>query len=360
MAEIELEGVHKVKKRLSDGSIKFYFYHRETGKALGSDPTDPEFMRKLRDARAPTQAAPDVILPGSFKDLTKRYRRHTDYTTLSPDTIKDYKRYLGIIDDTYGNDMVRDFERIAAFDLQEVWADTPRTANYLLAVLSKVLSFGADRGFRKDNPIYKFPKLDTDGSYQPWTPKQLDIFREKAPAHLVRAMEVGLYTGQRRADCLVMAKPHRDGNVIAVVQSKTDERLWIPLHRKLRAVLEDTPDDQFVYLVDETGKPWKRKDTFTKKFSQAIRDCGMDSGLEGISFHGLRHNACDELVTAGCTAPEGMAVTGHKNLATFQKYLSKGNQRRLAEAAILKWEARQLTVETENGNQGKEGTGNEG
>jgi integrase len=359
MVEIKIDGVHMVRKRLRDGTIRRYFYHRASGVALGSDPTDPLFMRKYNNAHKKPKAGPDIVIEGSFRELTAKYKKNHLYLALSDDSKKDYKRYLKVIDDTYGDEYVRDYQREYAFDLQDVWADTPRTANYLIQVLSRVLSFGMDRGYRKDNPIFRFPKIETDGSYQPWTDRQLDTFRTKAPTHMVRALTVGLFTGQRRADCLRMAKPHRDGQVIAVVQQKTDERLWIPLHRDLRPTLDNTPPEQFVYLVDENGKPWKRKDTFTKMFSLAIRECGMVSGLLGVSFHGLRHNACDCLVDAGCTLHEGMAITGHKNPATFQKYLSKGNQRKLAQSAMLKWEQNQVVVETKIGNQDGEGNVND-
>jgi hypothetical protein len=42
----------------------------------------------------------------------------------------------------------------------------------------------------------------------------------------------------------------------------------------------------------------------------------------------------------GCTEDEAMSVTGHKNAATFRKYLSKKNQRMLAERAMAKWRCR--------------------
>src|ERR1700754_3880178 len=91
--EIRLEGVHRVQKRLRDGTVRAYFYHRTTGRALGSDPTDPAFMIRLRDARTQTRAEPGRVILGSFRELTSKYRSSHHYTSLSRDSEKDYRRY---------------------------------------------------------------------------------------------------------------------------------------------------------------------------------------------------------------------------------------------------------------------------
>src|SRR5258706_13771222 len=47
-----------------------------------------------------------------------------------------------------------------------------------------------------------------------------------------------------------MRRTHVRGGEISVIQEKTKTRLWIPLHRDLRPILEDLPKTS-VFLADE-------------------------------------------------------------------------------------------------------------
>jgi integrase len=55
------------------------------------------------------------------------------------------------------------------------------------------------------------------------------------------AMALLLYTAQRRADVVRMGWQHVQAGRISVRQSKTDERLRIPIHGELQAILDATP-----------------------------------------------------------------------------------------------------------------------
>ena len=58
---------------------------------------------------------------------------------------------------------------------------------------------------------------------------------------------------------------------------------------------------------------------------------------EQVVPHGLRKNAVNALLEAGCTAYEVMAITG-QSLNIVEHYARGVNQRRLGEAAIIKLE----------------------
>jgi hypothetical protein len=57
-----------------------------------------------------------------------------------------------------------------------------------------------------------------------------------------------------------------------------------------------------------------------------------------LVFHGLRKSAVVFLLEAGCTEAEAAAITGQSR-DMFEHYAKQVNQKRLAAAAILKWEA---------------------
>lgn len=58
----------------------------------------------------------------------------------------------------------------------------------------------------------------------------------------------------------------------------------------------------------------------------------------GLVFHGLRKSAVVFLLEAGCTVPEVSAITGQSH-QMVEHYAKEVNQKKLAAAAILKWEA---------------------
>jgi hypothetical protein len=56
----------------------------------------------------------------------------------------------------------------------------------------------------------------------------------------------------------------------------------------------------------------------------------------GLSAHGLRKAACRHLAEAGCTAPQIMAISGHKNLKEVQTYIQAVDRLGLAREAVSK------------------------
>lgn len=44
MANARIQGINRVKKRLADGSVRYYHYHRATGRALNGEPGSTEFL----------------------------------------------------------------------------------------------------------------------------------------------------------------------------------------------------------------------------------------------------------------------------------------------------------------------------
>jgi len=57
----------------------------------------------------------------------------------------------------------------------------------------------------------------------------------------------------------------------------------------------------------------------------------------GYKPHGLRKNAVEVLFQAGCTSAMVSAITG-QSLLMLEHYARKRNNRKLAKAAMEKWE----------------------
>ncbi|MDD4616497.1 MAG: hypothetical protein PHW76_05190 [Alphaproteobacteria bacterium] len=66
-----------------------------------------------------------------------------------------------------------------------------------------------------------------------WTEAQIKAFKDVAPDRLILAMDIALCTAQRLDDVLNMTWAQIDGATINLIQGKTGEELWIPMHRML-------------------------------------------------------------------------------------------------------------------------------
>ena len=128
-------------------------------------------------------------------------------------------------------------------------------------------------------------------------------------------------------------------------QSKTGVALEIRLHSALRATLNATEKRSPIILTTATGRPYKGSN-FRRHFAKAVKDAGL--GDLGLSFHGLRYAAADQLAELGVSLKGIAAITGHRSLSMLQRYTRGAEQRLLGDAAILRWEEHTGTAKVEN------------
>jgi integrase len=226
------------------------------------------------------------------------------------------------------------------------YLDRRAAANNLLRCLSAMISWSVPRGWRNDNPCDRVPKLKGGEGYAPWPMRAIEHYSKYGRPHLWYVVAHALYTGQRQADVIGMLKADVHDGEVRVVQEKTRKPLWIPLHRDLRAVQAEmaaatrtaqTPRLSKHLLTNSHGAPWSQ-DGFRASF-QAEMQRRIFGPLKRhqLVFHGLRKSAVVFLLEAGCTTAEVGSITG-QSLQMVEHYAEQVNQRKLARAAILKWE----------------------
>src|SRR4029453_13710654 len=99
-------------------------------------------------------------------------------------------------------------------------------------------------------------------------------------------------------------------NAIHVVQLKTGQKLWIPLHADLAPVLEPWRKDVGSILHTSFGKPFT-----VKGIGNFMADKIAAAALPARCVtHGLRKAAARRLAEAGCSTKEIAAITGHRTL----------------------------------------------
>jgi hypothetical protein len=294
---------------------------------------------------------------GTFAALIADYQAAPEWADLAKSTRADYARYLDVIKNAWGDLRVEAMDSKHVLDLRDAYADVPPpepemqakplaeykdrsvAANNLVAVLSALISWGIPRRWRVDNPCEHVPKLRGGDPYAPWPMRAIEHFAKHGRPELWRVAAHALYTGQRQGDVLAMLKSHVAAGEIRVLQEKTRKALWIPLHRDLMKVQAEMPRSSSTHLLTSShGTPW------TKSGFKASWQTEMDRRIFGpfrrhrLVFHGLRKSAVVFLIEAGCTTSQVAAITG-QTLEMIEHYSQQVNQRKLARAAILKWEA---------------------
>jgi len=277
--------------------------------------------------------------PGTFAALIPAYKDSPEWKQLAAATRRNYAAYLTEIEEAWGDLMVAGVEPRHILALRDARAATPAAANSLVRTVSALFSWSVPRDYRYDNPCRHIRKLRGGGEYAPWTWDHIVHFRDRVSyPELWWGAALALYSGQRQSNVLRMPWSDSGDNLISVVQDKTGKKLSIPMHRDLRAELPAIPRRATTILTSTRGLPWTG-DGFRASWNKEMARAEMAPIREaGLVFHGLRKSAVVFLLEAGCTDAEVSAITGQSR-QMVEHYARMVNQRKLAAAAVLKWEA---------------------
>ena len=296
MVKVELRGIHKLNIK-----GKRYYYAWRGGPRLRSEPGSPEFMASYNQA-IEERRTPE---PGRFKSLVVLYRASRDYKTLAESSRKNWSPWLDRIAEYFGD------LRIAQFDRPEKirpvirrwrnqWADKPRTADYGMQVLSRVLSHAVDPlGKIAGNPCEGIKQLYSgDRSEIIWTDSDIAILKKTCSPEIAFAVDLASHTGLRLSDLLRLSWSHVEENAIRFPTGKSRGRreAVIPLYDDLRGVLAKIPKRSPIILTSSKRRPWTA-DGFGSSFNTAKHDAGLAE--KDLHFHDLRGTAATKFYIAG-------------------------------------------------------------
>lgn len=268
---------------------------------------------------------------GSFAALTRAFKESPDFRQLSKSAQRDYRWIIEKLAQRFGPLPVATMPRALVFKLRDELADKPRTANYTIAVLRRLLSFAVDHGYRSDNPALRPRLLKTSGGHRPWTDAEIERFRATWPAASAQrvAFELALHTGQRGGDLIRLTRHDYREGWISLRQSKTGQPVDLPAAPALRAVLDPwlAATGAVVMLVTDTGRAFQI-DNFRHVMRAAYEAAGLPADC---TTHGLRYTTATILAEQGCDWPTIAAVTGHRTAEMVRRYTSR---RRQASAAV--------------------------
>src|SRR5258708_31857438 len=187
MVKIELRGIAKVTAK-----GRTYYYAWRGGPRLHGEPGSPEFIASYHKAHE-NRRAPDT---GRFRCVVVLYKASADYKELAASTVRNWGPWLDRIAEYFGE------LRIAQFDRPEKirpiirrwrnqWSNKPRTADYGMQVLSRVLSHAVDPlGKIAGNPCEGIKQLySTDRSAIIWTDPDIAALKKTCPAEIAHAVD---------------------------------------------------------------------------------------------------------------------------------------------------------------------------
>lgn len=248
---------------------------------------------------------------------------------LKPRTREEYQRLIdNDVVPRLGSRKVDALTRTHVSRFHNALADTPRKANFALAVLSKFMSWCEEHHLRPENSnpcrhikkfrerrrerYLSFDELNRLGAVL----HQAETENTESP-FVIAAIRLYLFTGARRDEILSLKWAHADTNrkLLRLPDSKTGEK-FIRLSEPAVAVLSALPHvvgNPYVIVGNRTSqhlvniqKPWSR-----------LR---KQAGLGDLRLHDLRHSFASIIASGGGSLQKIGDLLGHKNIQTTMRY----------------------------------------
>lgn len=311
------------------------FYYRRKGcqrQRIDGERHSQEFLRNY--TRIHSSFEDQVTRSrGGFDHLCEEYMRSRFYGELKESSRREYRNTIDRLRKLFEGYDLSEITKTHINEMMWHFSDKPGTANNLLRVIKRVLGFAVSVDKLAVSPANGVKPLK-GGEYPSWSDEEIDLFlsAETTSVEMKRVLLFALYTGQRQGDLIKMRWNDLSDGGVNVVQEKTAEKVWVPLHPELHKVIADMSRDNVNILTTSTNKRWSSSNV-RNVFRETSRKAGVPK--EKV-FHGLRKSATVKLVEAGCTTDEVKAITGHKTTQMVDHYAKGTNQKRLALSAMDK------------------------
>jgi len=294
MVAINLKGIAKVTAK-----GRTYYYAWRGGPRLVGEPGSPEFVASFVEARQNVPKSNE----DRFRALVARYKASGEYQKLAASTKRQWEPWLSRIADYYGDLRLLQFgrpERIRPIIRQwrSRYVQTPRTADYGMQVLSRVLAHGVETGVIANNPCEGIKHLyRNDRSEIIWQDADIAEIKASNRPEIGHAVDLAATTGLREGDLLrlLWSQVRDDAIVVATGKSRGRREAIIPIYDELKDVLARIPRTAVTVLTNSRGRPWRTG--FTSSFDKAKKRAGMAE--RDLNFNDLRGTAATRFYAAG-------------------------------------------------------------
>jgi integrase len=296
MAKRDVKGLHRV---VSKGRVYWYAWRESGAPRVHGEYGTPEFWASYDEA-VRNRRIPE---PGRFSALVTLYRASPDYHKLADSTKRNWARWLDEIADYFGPLSIAQFDRPEKIrpiirQWRNRWADKPRTADFALQVLSRVLSHAVDPlGRIAGNSCEGIKQLySSDRSEKIWTDADIANVRKVCSVEIAHAIDLAAATGLRLGDLLRLSWSHIGADAIVITTGKSNHkrRAIIPLYDSLRDVLARIPKRSTMVLTNSLGRPWT-----AGGFGASFHRAKTAAAVGDLHFHDLRGTAATKFYIAG-------------------------------------------------------------
>jgi integrase len=324
MVTVKLVGVHSVRTK-----GRTYHYAWRGGPRLEGQPGSPEFIASYRDA-IELRHTPDS---GKFLFIVVAYKNSDDYRNLAATTRQGWAPWLKTIADHFGDLSIRQFNRPLKIrriiiKWRAAYASTPRTADFGMQVLSRVISYGVDPlGLIETNPCAGIKHLYKGRSRAEiiWTDEDIRHLRKTCSPEIAYGIELAALTGLRLSDLVAVRWLDVQRNAIVIGTGKSNLRIEVvvPLYRELRELLARIPRRAPEILTNSKGRRWTASG-FESSF-QSAKKLAWPQGRD-LHLHDLRGTAATKFYLAGFPEREIAEILGWEEEAVkkiIRRYVSR-------------------------------------
>ncbi|MBM06539.1 MAG: integrase [Oceanibulbus sp.] len=325
-----LQGVHRVKKRLSGGVIKKYHYAFRGGpKFWSSDCSFEEGSTEYALAYAAILRGhkPSVSTAGRkiTRSVIDRYRRSAHFVNLSERTRSDYGKYLTSFEEAFGDDPIKMFEEKEAVaeirEWKDRWAHSPKQYDYATSVVTRFLNWAMndDASILVHHHANIARLYRSDRSDIVWLPEELRALRAVANDREKRVLIAASEGGLTPQDIGILRNEHvqktPNGRRLFFRRTKSGKPVSIPVTPALSTLIETTPAGQEYLVVSLEGHmltPERAsgivRDLKKRANAAAAKDSSLVHIRDELRLYDMRGTAATELLRAGCSLNE-IAVT---------------------------------------------------
>jgi integrase len=326
------KGLKPVKRKLANGDVRTYWYHRATGKALTHDPETAEGLLEVAalDRRSGVTSAASGHPGGSYAELWAEYRKSPEWKNLRPRTRSDYQAVRDWLGDKAAERMM--LKQLTSGDLFKLRdkafkAKGRRFANYVVQVMRLTLKWGKKRDMLAVNPAEEVDQIRKPTGEakvnRAWTMAEVEAFANAAPPHLILPFMLGLFAGMRQGDALHVTWSAYDGLALRWIASKNGEPCMAPVSGDFKRLLDAAKERRgkaVQIAVTSTGTPWTQSG-FRASFFKLLRTLRAAGAVQpGCTFHGLRHTIGSTARDDGQSESRVAAAIGDRSPAMAQIY----------------------------------------
>jgi integrase len=231
----------------------------------------------------------------------------------------DQGRYNNHLDNPFGKKEPQQIDQLSVdrVRLKLLKSKSPQTVKHILALLTRIIKFGTDRGLCQGLPFsVKMPQVDntkTEDLSPGQLKKLIKVLETTKYTTAANIMKLALFTGMRRGEIfkLKWEDIDFDRGFIHIMAPKGGVSQKIPLNKNAREVFKSIKEvSQYVFPARGGGP---RKDA-NKDFNHIKTEAGLPKDFRPM--HGLRHVFATIL-----------ASSGDIDLLTLQKLLTHKDQR---------------------------------